>query len=176
MSKKNRPVLSLRGDPNVPTTEPLAPAPEEPNAPIQEKIMEAATEKTSDTPELTTKQMAAAEEAEAARLKQISDEQQQEPVSVIGLAAQGMDVLHDALRKHAAQTAPKPYTPPPMTERQLSQREAELEAGRRAQQKAQAQFDSRPIEKPAPNEGFTTPVHRPGDFVPNLNSRDPAIS
>jgi len=130
----------------------------------------------------TAKEMAAAEEANALRAQQIINRQQeevaraaQEEVSIIGLAAQGREVLLEQLRQHAERTKKPEYIPPPRTARQMSQLEEELEAGRRSQAKAQAQLDSRPPPEKPVNEGFTTPVHRPGDFVPDLNSRDPAI-
>lgn len=185
MSRKNRPLLSLRGEVNVLTTEPIAQPPAEPNAPIPEKIMEASMEK-NDSPAATTaeasaeptgptaKEMAAAEEQNLARVKAIIERQQAEaearavePISIIGLAAQGMDALHDAIRQHNEQSAVKEYIPPPRTERQMSQLEAELEAGRRAQQKAEAQQAARPVPPRDPNEGFTNPVHRPNDMVPD---------
>lgn len=131
---------------------------------------------------LSAKELAAAEEARSAQLKQATDKEQaeaatanQEPVSIIGLAAQGREVLLDALRRHNERAKPKEYVPPARTARQQETLEAELAAGRRTQEKAEAQQASRPPPEKSRNEGFTTPVHRPGDFVPNLNSRDPAI-
>jgi hypothetical protein len=124
---------------------------------------------------LTAKEMAAAEEQNAARAKAIIDRQQaqltaaqeaDERPTLIGLAAQGMDALHDAIRANS-QTPVADYIPPPRTERQMTQLEQELEAGRRAQQKAQAQQDARPVPVKDVSEGFTNPVHRPGDMVPD---------
>lgn len=144
--------------------------------------MEANQEAPQEKSELTAKQMAAAEEVNAARLKGLMDAEQKaaeegayEPMSILGLAAQGREALLEGLRQHAERTAVKEYIPPPRTARQMSQLEEELEAGRRSQQRAEAQQAARPVDPTPPNEGFTTPVHRPGDFVPNLNSRDPAI-
>lgn len=179
MSNKNRPRLSLKGDPNALTTAPAEQAPAETSAPIQEKTMEAATEKSAEPVAEqtgpTAKQMAEAEEANAARVvaQKHAEEQRaakasEEPVTIIGLAAQGRDVLLDALRKHAAETTKIEYVPPPRTERQMSALEEELEAGRRAQARAQAQLDARPVDRADPNkEGFITPVYRPGDMVPD---------
>jgi len=122
----------------------------------------------------TAKEMAAAEEVNAARVKAIIDRQQAEAergarqeVSIIGLAAQGREVLLEQLRQHAERTKKPEYVPPPRTERQMSVLEAELEAGRRAQQKAAAQLASRPVPTKDPNEGFINPVHRPNDVVPD---------
>ena len=88
-------------------------------------------------------------------------------VSLAGLASQGREALLDALRAHAEK--PKPvYTPPAMTERQLSNREEELEAGRRAVARATAQADQRPAPtEDRTKEGYTTPVFRPTDQVPD---------
>jgi len=185
MSKKNRPLLSLRGEANVPTTERIAQPPADPNAPIVETTMPSAEEQTVLSTEQmkaeavqeptgpTAKEMAAAEEANAARAAAIIRRQQEqvqrdmeERPTLIGVAAQGMDALHEAIR--AANAAPVvEYVPPPRTERQMAQLEAELNAGRAAQLRAQAQQANRPPPPKDPNEGFTTPVHRPDDMVPH---------
>lgn len=123
----------------------------------------------------TAKEMAAAEEVNAARIKAhmarenaAAEAKNEEPVSIIGLAAQGREVLLDQLRQHAERTKPKEYIPPPRTARQMSQLEEELEAGRRSQARAQAQQDARPAPKVDPNkEGFTTPSYRPNNMVPD---------
>lgn len=122
----------------------------------------------------TAKEMAAAEEANAARVKAIIDKQQQEAeaakteqISIIGLAAQGREALLEGLRQHQMRSKPPEYIPPPRTERQMSQLEAELEAGRRTQQRAAAQAAARPVPPKDVSEGFTTPVYRPGDVVPD---------
>lgn len=186
MSKKSRPLLSLRGDPNAPTTEPIAQPPAEPNAPIQEKIMPAAEEQTAQVAaassvepaqELigpTAKEMATAEEQNAARVKAIIAKQQEEAeaaqtaeVSIIGLAAQGREALLEGLRQHQQRAKPPEYIPPPRTGRQMSQLEAELAAGRRTQQRAAAQAAARPVPPKDVSEGFTTPVYRPNDMVPD---------
>lgn len=122
----------------------------------------------------TAKEMAAIEELNSARIKaQIEREQAiaegaaRETPTLIEVAAQGMDALHEALRQRS-QEAPPPYVPPPRTERQMSQLQEELEAGRRAQQRAEAQQASRPVEKADLNkEGFTTPAYRPNNMVPD---------
>lgn len=55
------------------------------------------------------------------------------------------------------------YVPPPPTERQMSNRERELSAGRAAVAKHQAVIDSRPKQKPKPHpaDGGNTEVLRP---------------
>jgi hypothetical protein len=176
MAKVNRPRLSLKGDLNVPTTEPIARPAAEPNARSQEKSMEAATEKTAEAPVeqtgLTAKQMAAAEEQNQMRMRALADQQNAppppEPVNVIEVAAMGYDALHEAFRKHALDNPVKEYIPPPRTPRQMTALQEELEAGRRAQQRAEAQ---QAAAKPAPvdlnKEGFTTPAYRPNDMVPD---------
>lgn len=148
----------------------------------KEALAAAAPEKAPEVNELTAKQMAAAEEENALRFKKIIDAQQaaavkaqEEPITILGLAAQGRDALLDGLRKHAEQSAPPEYVPPPRTDRQMSQLEAELEAGRRAGSRAAEQQANRPVPPKDPNEGFTTPVHRDGSHGPGINSRDPAI-
>lgn len=142
----------------------------------QEQTPPAIEEKTGLTVQQgpTAKEMAAVEEANAARAKALADAEQaraeqnnEEPISIIGLAAQGHKQLHDAILAH--RNKPKPeYIPPPRTERQMSALAEELEAGRRAQQRAEEQQRSRPVEPTdASKEGFTTPVYRPGDMVPD---------
>ena len=135
-------------------------------------------------PTLSLKAQAAAEEANSAKLKAASDAQQ-EPgpldnpdaddfVSIGELASQGHDALLEAFRKHREKPVPV-YTPPPLTERQLSARELEFEAGRKSVARAAAQQASRPVPPRDPAE-ITTPVFRPGDHVPGMYSKDPAAS
>ncbi len=140
----------------------------------QEKNPAKAREETVDPSELTAKALAAAEEQNSLRLKKLKDREQalaaeadEEPVSIIGLAAQGREVLLEELRAHAAKTKPAEYIPPPRTPRQMQALQEELEAGRQSQAKAQAQFDSRPVPKKDVSEGFTVPVYRPNDMVPD---------
>lgn len=153
-------------------------------APNQETIERVMAEASPEAPPPLTRADADAEEAAMAAKIAASkalDEQvaaaigekadvtidPQEFVSIAGLAAQGREALLDALRKHAEK--PKPvYTPPAMTERQLSLREEELEAGRRAVARHAAQQAARPqpVEDRV-KEGFTTPVYRPGDVRPD---------
>jgi hypothetical protein len=173
MSNKNKHRAFRAADTNVQIT---APTP----APAQEKTMEATQQDQAEqTKEAqaepigpTAKQLAAAEEENAVRARRLIELQnsqgtEPQPVSVIGLAAQGREALLEGLRQHAAHSKPKEYVPPPRTARQMSQLEEELEAGRRSQEKAQAQLDARPIPPRDPKEGFTTPVFRPNDVVPD---------
>lgn len=195
MSRKNRPVLSLRGETST-APEPLAQAPADPNAPLEKPNMtptdtidqqfEAAMQPEAPAPTEvqtgpTAKEMAAAEEANLARAKAIIDRQQEQAAAqagedtrptLIGLAAQGMDALHDAIRA-ASEVNPEPYIPPPRTERQMTQLEQELEAGRRAGLRAAEQAEigrvarARQTAEDKAKEGFTTPVYRPDDMVPD---------
>jgi hypothetical protein len=138
-------------------------------------VTESVTESVPE-PTLTAKQMAAAEEENLARLKALSDAMQVQaeqanapPELTIGeLALQGHEAIEEAMRKHNAQPPLPPYIPPPRTPRQMTALEQELEAGRRAQQRAEEQQRSRPVEAPDMNkEGFTTPVYRPDNMVPD---------
>lgn len=96
--------------------------------------------------------------------------------SIAGLASQGRDRLLDTLRDHRLrqQHEAEAYKPPPMTERQMSQTQLEMEAGRAAQQRHQEMQDAAPARPRDKSEGYSTPVHRPNNFVPGINSRDPA--
>jgi hypothetical protein len=135
----------------------------------QETIPEQAPEPTGPT----AKEMAAAEEANLARQKKLIEQQQEDAqpkpfVPVADVAARGYDALHEAFRLHNERNQPKEYVPPPRTERQMSALQEELEAGRRAQQRAEAQqLASRPPKEDLRKEGFTTPVHRPDNMVPD---------
>lgn len=140
----------------------------------QEKSEEAQAEQTGPT----AKQMAAAEEQNQLRMKQLAAQAEAppepEPTSIMEVASRGYDALQEAFAKHNA-IKPKEYVPPPRTERQMSALEEELEAGRRRVAQNEAQQASRPQPKPEPaKEGFTTPVYRPGDMVPDPTS--PATS
>jgi len=126
----------------------------------------------------TAKEQAMIEERNAALAKAQVDAQQEARPSVqdappderniLGIAAKGRDHLLEQFRAmNEERSKRKPYEPPARTQRQMDTLNEELEAGRRAQQRAEAQQASRPIEKPPVNEGFTTPVYRPGDVVPD---------
>ncbi len=92
-------------------------------------------------------------------------------VSIAGLASQGRDALVDQLRKHMVNSAPKEYEPPKPTERQWSQTEREMEAGRRASERAAAQAAMHSQPKPEASDGYTVPAYRPNDHVPNFDSK-----
>lgn len=94
----------------------------------------------------------------------------EDSTTLIGAAAKGREYLLQQMRKHSATEAAnkKAYVPPPLTDRQSERTRMEMEAGRRAQAKHQAQFDSRPGATRDPREGGpATPVHRPNDVVPD---------
>lgn len=93
--------------------------------------------------------------------------EEMERSTLIGAAAKGRDTLLAKLREHS-QKPKEVYTPPPMTERQLSRREEEMEAGRKAVEKHQAQIAHRPIPPHDKREGGpSVPLHRPGNLVPD---------
>jgi hypothetical protein len=187
VSKHNRPRLSLPGEANEQTMAPIVPLPVEQSAPIQESKMEVSQEKSAEPQTeptvLTAKQLAAVEEANAKRIvdqknaeAERAAQAAQEPISIMGLAAQGREKLLDGLREHAQRALPPPYVPPPMTERQRTALEEEMQAGAKAVARAEASRirASHPL-LPQANDPLSTPVHRPGDFVPGLYSKDPAI-
>lgn len=173
MSNHHKQRLSLKGGPNVPTTEPTAQPPVEMKKPMQENKMEANPNQAAPSAEKTgptDKERAALEEQQSASAHaaaKAADEHSEEPLKIVNLAGKGYDELHDAMRKAAEANRKKEYVPPPMTERQLSLREEELEAGRRAVARAKEQQANRPAPKADLKEGFTTPVHRPGNVVPD---------
>lgn len=98
----------------------------------------------------------------------------EEFVSIAGLASQGRDALVEKLREHMVKSAPKEYVPPERTERQMSQTEREMEAGRKAVARAAAQQAARPQPQREASDGYTVPAFRPADHVPNFDSKDPA--
>ena len=118
----------------------------------------------------TAKEMAAAEEQNQLRMRALAAQADAppdpEPVNIVEVAARGYDALHEAFARHNA-IKPKEYIPPPRTARQMSALEEELEAGRKAQQRAEAQRDAARPPPPDRNEGFNTPVYRPGNLVPD---------
>lgn len=88
--------------------------------------------------------------------------------TLIGAAAKGRDHLLQKMREHSANTAAKAaYVPPPLTDRQRERLEMEMAAGKRANAKAQAQADFRPVPPKDKSEGYSTPVHRPANVVPD---------
>jgi hypothetical protein len=100
-----------------------------------------------------------------------SDQTPLSEVTLAGAAAHGREFLHEQIRRQraAAEAKREAYTPPPATERQISQREAEMAAGRKTVAKHAEQLANRPQVKPdLRKEGFSTPVSRPGEHVPGL--------
>lgn len=121
----------------------------------------------------TAKQLALAEEENAARLVKQAQAQNAEVVESVPLVqamAGGIDGLHEQFRRHNEQAAKKKeYVPPPRTANQMSRLQEELEAGAKAVARAQAQQAARPPQEPpvGNKEGFTTPVYRPDNIVPD---------
>jgi hypothetical protein len=92
---------------------------------------------------------------------------------VVSIAAKGLDYLHQKLREHAAK--PKPvYVPPPITEGMAERIREEQETGARAVRKHEAQQAARPQPVRDQREGFTTPVYRPNDVVPDPTQPAPS--
>lgn len=128
----------------------------------------------------SAKEQAMMEERNAAvRLKQARADEESETVrstpmsepegDLASIASQGMEYLHRKMREHAAK--PKPvYVPPPITEGMAIRIREEQEAGARAVAKHAAQQSARPQPVKDQRDGFTNPVYRPDDVVP-----DPAL-
>lgn len=140
----------------------------------QEKPPEAQAEQSG----ATAKQMAAAEEQNQVRRLALANQAEAPPepeaTSIMEVASRGYDALQEAFAKHNAKK-PKEYVPPPRTERQMSALQEELEAGRRRVAQNEEQLASRTQPKPEPaKEGFTTPVYRPGDMVPDPTINSPS--
>lgn len=142
-----------------------------------EAALDTAPSETHPQQETSARELAALEERIAAERKKASDAMQEtaQPVPVnspeeeepmVSVMAKGLDYLHQKMREHA--NRPKPvYVPPPMTDGMRARIEEEQAAGRRAVEKHAAQQASRPVPVRDPSEGFTTPVYRPGDVVPD---------
>ena len=91
---------------------------------------------------------------------------------MVSILARGRDALEEAMRQHQQKKHDEPpYVPPPMSAAQAARLNEEIEAGRRTQQKHQAQVEEqrklRAAQSREPWEGSNTPVHRPGIQVPN---------
>ena len=115
---------------------------------------------------LQAERLTAARAASEAAEKGIVEHTGAEEEALVSVAAKGREYLMQKLREHAEK--PKPvYVPPPMTERMRANIEAEMEAGRRAQAKHEAQQASRPVPPKEPWDGSNTPVFRPGTLVPD---------
>jgi hypothetical protein len=92
-----------------------------------------------------------------------------EEESLVSIMAHGREHLMQRMREHNAQAEAKKnaYKPPPMTDRQRSALEEEQAAGRRARERHEAELAARPAPAKEPWDGTNTPVHRPGDVVPD---------
>lgn len=133
-------------------------------------------------PAYDAKAAAAAEERRMAELLAQSRKQQEDPATVatpaeneslVSVMAKGREHLMQRMREHmeAEKAKKEAYKPPPMTDRQRANLEAEMAAGRRAQERHAAAAAARPVPPRDPSEGTSTPVHRPGNLVP-----DPRVS
>ncbi len=143
------------------------------------------TVKIDETPAYDAKAAAAAEERRMAELLAQSRRQQEDPATVappaedeslVSVMAKGREHLMQRMREHAAavEARKEAYKPPPMTERQRSRIEAEMAAGRRVQERHAAQAAARPVPPRDPSEGTSTPVHRPGNLVPDPKMSAPS--
>lgn len=142
---------------------------------------EASPEPTQPMPEApqgpTAKQMAAMEELNQVRALRLAQQAAEPPPppspNITDVVSKGYDALHEQFRLHNERSKPKEYIPPPRTARQMSALEEELEAGRRAGERARAQQEESNRLKAlqqaaeAAKEGFTTPVYRPPNAVPD---------
>lgn len=143
----------------------------------QDRPAEAPAEKTKETPEAvsgpTAKELAAAEEANQSRLLKLAAQANapdpDPPVNIAEVASRGYDALQEQFRRHNENVAKKKeYVPPPRTSNQMSRLQEELEAGARAVAKNQErQAAARPEPTDLRKEGFTTPVYRPDNLVPD---------
>lgn len=146
-----------------------------------DEAVAAALEKSENT--TNARALADAEErAQAqklAEIKAMNPEAQSEPVEdltvlpMVTILERGRDALEEAMRQNQRkmQEAAAAYVPPPRTEAQNSRLQEELEAGRKAQAKAEEQLrlqrELAARTQPDPREGTSTPVHRSGLSVPN---------
>jgi hypothetical protein len=93
--------------------------------------------------------------------------EQAEEEPLVSVAARGREYLMEKMREHAEKSKKAEYVPPPMTDRMRANINAEMEAGRRAQAKHEAQQASRPVPVKEKWDGSNTKVYRPGDVVPD---------
>ena len=88
----------------------------------------------------------------------------------------GMKLSDLQARLDESRNRPKPvYVPPPPTGRQQTKIDEEMAAGQRRVAHFAAIEKTRVQLPPDPNEPRNTPVYRPADFVPDINSKDPAL-
>jgi hypothetical protein len=81
-----------------------------------------------------------------------------------------------ASRRKLAEEQARPHVPAQRTERQQQTLDAEIAAGRRRLAHFEAQEKARQQIPPDPNDPKPTPVFRPKEFVPDINSKDPSLS
>jgi sRNA-binding protein len=81
-----------------------------------------------------------------------------------------------AARKKLKEEQEKTHVPAQRTERQQQTLDAEIAAGRRRLAHFEAQEKARQQIPPDPNDPKPTPVFRPKDHVPDINSKDPALA
>jgi hypothetical protein len=112
---------------------------------------------------IAARQMVAAAEAQNEQPKNV-------PIREIGMTLAVLQVRLDEARNRPK---PEPFTPP-RTARQQETVDAEMAAGQRRTAHFAEQEKLRQQLAPDPNAATTTPVHRPGDWVPDINSKDPA--
>jgi hypothetical protein len=178
MSKKHRDRRASQEAGSSALTMAQTPALQETTVVAPQQEVPEKTEATQEAPQgLTAKQMAQMEELNQVRALKIAAQAAEPPPppapSITDVVSKGYDALHEQFRLHAERNKPKEYVPPPRTARQMSQLEEELEAGRRAVERAQRQQQAAQEARAAAalaeqaKEGFTTPVYRPGDAVPN---------
>lgn len=119
------------------------------------------------SPQATDSLDAALEKAGIEVAKQPSPPQEDE--SLVSIMAQGREHLLQRMREHAAEIEAKKsaYKPPPMTDRQRAMLAEEQAAGQRAAQRHAEQLAARPPTPKEPWDGSNTPVHRPGNVVPD---------
>jgi hypothetical protein len=79
-------------------------------------------------------------------------------------------------RRKAKAEQEQPAHVPQRTERQQQTLEAEIAAGKRRLAHFEAQEKARKQIPPDPNDPKPTPVFRPKEFVPDINSKDPSLS
>jgi hypothetical protein len=177
MSKKHRHRPFQRVDLNDATTAQPTAQKETIMAPTQQEVMDQSAAKEEAPQGPTAKQMALAEEQNLARKLKLLQQQNEPPPPKPALLeealAQGYEGLEAQMKRQAEAAKPREYVPPPRTARQMSALEEELEAGRKTQQRAQAQLEEAQrlraahAAAEAAKEGFTTPVYRPNDLVPD---------
>jgi hypothetical protein len=112
----------------------------------------------------------------AAARKLIADTDANTAPKNVQIREVGMKLSDLQARLDESRNRPKPvYVAPPPTERQQTKIDEEMAAGQRRVAHFAAIEKARVQLAPDPNEPLNTPVYRPADFVPDINSKDPAI-